>query len=244
VSDLPKVSAVLPACYGDMALMAVQSFLAQTYSGELELIILDNNADGHTIEDKLPTDSRIQYHRVARQPVGALRNAGNALATGDIIANWDADDWSHPERIGQQVGRLLGTGKSVTGYHSIYYYANGATYKYYYEPNRTHPPYACGSSQTYLKSWWDAHPYPTTGIEDFAFQSAALYAHQLDSVDGAELLVARAHSDSVCYPTQLGKHRQFPAVPKTDLPSQFYDAIAPKAVASTKNLKTKSKSTS
>ena len=245
MSDLPKVSCVMPACYGEIALLSVQSFLGQTYQGELELIVLDNNVEGKTIENLLPTDPRIKYHRCDRAAVGALRNMGNAYATGDIIANWDCDDWYHPERVGQQLGKLIGTGKAVTGMHSIYYYdcSNGSTYKYWYDPGRPHPPYACGSSMVYLKSWWESHKFVEQGVEDLPFSTAALAAKQLDSIDGAELLVARAHSDSTCFPTQLGKHKQFPAVPKSDLPTAFYAAIAPPKVAAKPKQKAKAATT-
>jgi hypothetical protein len=132
----------------------------------------------------------------------------------------------------------LDTGKSVTGYHSLYYYDmnDSGTYKYRYEvdPQRNHPPYACGSSQCYTKAWWEGHKFPDTGIEDWSFAQEALHNSQLDSTDGDKYLVARAHVSSVCYPTQLGIHKQFPAVPKNELPTEFYAAIAPKVVAKTK----------
>jgi len=227
----------MPACYGDMALLAVQCFLTQTYEGELELIVLDNNVEGDTIQDLLPEDDRIHYYRVDKMPVGALRNLGTSYATGDIICTWDCDDWYHPERVSQQVARMQETGKQVTGFHSIYYYdmSNGQTYKYHYEPNRPHPPYACGSSQCYTKAWWMDHKFPATGIEDYLFQLEALNSNELDSIDGAELLVARAHGDSVCAHDQYGRHRQFPPVPHDELPAEFYAAIAPKAVAKPKS---------
>jgi glycosyltransferase involved in cell wall biosynthesis len=232
MSDLPKVSGVLPVGCGDrFFLVAAQSFLASTYDGELELILLDNSAT--SIEALIPDDPRVRYYACQRMPVGALRNLGTSYATGTIIVNLDEDDWSHPERVGEQVGRLLGTGKAVTGMHSIYYYetGNGTTYKYWYEPNRPHPPYACGSSMCFTKTWWESHKFVETGVEDLPFSTAALAAKQLDSIDGSQLLVARAHNDSTCYPTQLGKHRQFPAVPKSDLPPAFYAAIKQKVVA-------------
>jgi glycosyltransferase involved in cell wall biosynthesis len=216
----------MPACYGEMALLAVQCFLDQTYANR-ELIILDNNPDGQTIEHLLPQDERIRYYRVPRQPVGALRNLGTSYANGEICITWDCDDWYAPTRIEEQVKRLQETGKAVTGWHSILYYdtSNGNAYRYLYEPNpgRNHPPYACGSSQCYLKIWWAKHPFPSTGIEDQDFQSAALAANQLDSCDAGQLMVARAHGDSQC-PPPFG-HRQFPAVPKDALPKQFITAI-------------------
>lgn len=237
MSDLPKVSGILPVGYGsDYFRVAADAFLASTYAGELELVILDNN-ETPLDQSLIPNDARVKYYHCDRMPVGALRNLGTSYATGDICISLDEDDWSHPERVGQQVGRLIGTGKSVTGFHSIYYYDTNdrKTYKYWYEPNRNHPPYACGSSQCYLKSWWEKHKFPETGVEDFAFQQKALHNNELDSIDGAELLVARAHGDSMCHPTQLGTHRQFPAVPQDALPAEFYRAISPKVVARPKS---------
>jgi glycosyltransferase involved in cell wall biosynthesis len=234
MSSLPKVSGLLAVGYEDKYFrVAADAFLSSTYEGELELVILDNNAV--PLDPSLiPDDPRVKYYRCDRMPIGSLRNLATSYATGDICVSLDEDDWSHPERVGQQVGRLLGTGKAVTGFHSIYYFneSDRQTYKYWYEPQgRNHPPYACGSSQCYLKSWWEQHKYPETGVEDYPFQLAALHANQLDSVDGAELLVARAHAGSLSFPTQLGKHRQFPAVHKDELPKEFYLAIAPKVEA-------------
>jgi glycosyltransferase involved in cell wall biosynthesis len=244
MSDLPKVSGILPVGYGATYFgVAAAAFLASTYEGELELIILDNNEE--PIESLIPDDPRVKYYHCDRMPVGALRNLGTSYATGDICITIDEDDWSHPERVGEQVGRLIGSGKAVTGFHALYYYdmSNGGTFKYWFEPNRPHHPYACGSSQCYTKAWWEQHKFPTTGIEDWGFAQEALHRGQLDSVDGAELLVARAHDSSVCHPTQLGIHRQFPAVPKDELPAEFYAAIAPKVAAKPKPQKKSTKAT-
>lgn len=234
MSSLPKVSGLLLVGYGDKYFrVAADAFLSSTYEGELELILLDNN-ETPLDPSLIPDDPRVVYFHSDRKPIGALRNLATSYATGDVCINLDEDDWSSPDRVSQQVGRLLSTGKAVTGFHSIYYYneSDRSTYKYWYEPkNRNHPPYACGSSQCYLKAWWEQHKYPETGTEDHPFQLAALHANQLDSVDGAELLVARAHAGSLSFPTQLGKHQQFPAVHKDELPKEFYRAIAPKAAA-------------
>ena len=232
----PKVSGVLPVGFGDRFFqVAMNAFLSQDYAGELELVIVDNSDE--SIAPLLPDDDRIVYIRCERMGVGALRNHGTEHATGEIIVSIDEDDWSGPGRISAQVARLVSSNKSVTGFHDLYYYdtSDGNTYRYFYEPNRAHPPYACGSSQMYLRSWWEGHKFPATGIEDYEFGTVALNAGQLDSCSGAQLLVARAHGDSVCPATQLGRHRQFPAVPKDELPAAFYAAIAgPEVIAKAK----------
>lgn len=225
----PKVSGVLPVGYGDRFFrVAMTAFLSQDYPGELELVIVDNSDE--PIQALLLEDDRIKYIRSERKPVGALRNIGTEQATGEIIVSIDEDDWSGPNRISTQVNRLVLTGKSVTGFHDLFYYdtSDCKTYRYFYEPNkRPHEPYACGSSQMYLKAWWTRHRFPSTGIEDYQFGKEALHANQLDSISGDDYLVARAHGASVCPATQLGRHRQFPAVPKEDLPAAFFAAIAP-----------------
>jgi glycosyltransferase involved in cell wall biosynthesis len=77
VSGLPKVSGILPVGCGDRYFrVAMSAFLAQTYEGELELVVVDNS--DKPIEDLLPDDDRIKYFRSDRLPVGALRNAGTS----------------------------------------------------------------------------------------------------------------------------------------------------------------------
>jgi len=81
-----------------------------------------------------------------------------------------------------------------------------------------------GTSQCYLKSWWEKHPFPEDqAVEDLGFQQEALHRNQLDSCDPGQLCVARVHSSNVC-PKQLGA-RQFPAVSREALPKEFYFAI-------------------
>ena len=224
----------MPTCYGKMALVSVQCFINQTYENR-ELIVLDNNDEGNAIESLIPKDDRIQYYRVDKMPIGALRNLGNSYATGDLLCNWDCDDWYADTRLEEQVKRLEDSGKALTGWDAVLYFdvSNNSTYKYWYEPQgRNHPPYAMGTSHLVTREWWAKHPYPETGVEDYPFQLAALHANQLDSCDAKQLCVARAHAGSLSFPTQLGRHRQFPAVYKDELPKEFYQAIAPKVTAS------------
>jgi glycosyltransferase involved in cell wall biosynthesis len=223
----PLVSAIMPACYGEMASVAIKCFLDQTYEN-LELVVLDNNVEGQEIENLLPNDTRIKYSRCARAPLGKLRNDGNRIATGEIIVNWDADDWYAPNRIESQVKRLKDSGKAVTGWHTLNYYDTEGfgTYKYRYEARgNPHPPYSMGTSQCYLKSWWEKHPYPETGVEDWPFTQEARNFQQLDSCDVGHLCVARAHHDSIFPIRHLVGHAQFPAVERSEFPQEFFDSI-------------------
>jgi glycosyltransferase involved in cell wall biosynthesis len=228
---LPKVSCVLPTGYGNKFVgVAIGCFLTQTYLGEMELVIVDNNdtplLDADEIE-ALPIN--FIYVRSKRMPVADLRNLGTQYATGEVCISWDEDDWNRPNRVAEQIRRLEVSGKAVTGWHNVLYYdeATGGTYKYFYSPNRPHPPYSIGMSQCYWKSWWEKHPFRTeNGVEDRPFSDDAMHLNQLDSVDAGQLYVARIHSNNTINKQGLlGNHKQFPAVPKSDLPQEFYAVI-------------------
>jgi glycosyltransferase involved in cell wall biosynthesis len=231
---LPSVTCVLPSGYGSKYVpLAIECFLQQTYEGPMELIILDNNQPGNTLEATLKAlvnadDDRIKYFRCDRMPVGALRNLGNSYGTGEVIINWDEDDWYHSTRVAEQVARLQQSGLAVTGYHRICYWdvESEKSFHYLFEPRPiAHIPYACGGSQAYLRTWWEKHPYPKTGIEDYYFQKEARERKQLDSTDGRSVYVARAHKGSACPMAQYKGHKQFPEVSRENLPQDFFASI-------------------
>ena len=224
---LPRVSCILPTGYGEKyVFQAIQCFLDQTYEGELELVVVDNN--DRQIKNRLPEDVRIDYVPCFRMPVGALRNLGTHHATGEVCINWDEDDYSAPERVTQQVSRLVESTNAVTGWDSLLYWDEDAQkgYRYLYESSgRNHPPYACGTSQCYWKSWWEQHKFVEVGVEDFPFSDAALHSGQLDSCDAGVLCVARIHKQNICSKKSALGHKQFPAVERSQFPQQFFDAM-------------------
>ena len=226
----PSVSVVMPCGYGDRYFrVALNCFLNQTYEGQLDIIILDNNDVGKTIEHLLPADTRIKYRRCKRMTNGELRNLGNSYAAGEIICNFDEDDWYAPDRVAVQVKRLQDTGKAVTGFHNILFYDmdSGRHWRYTFlpEPTTRTPLYACGTSQMYLRTWWEKHRYPNISKgEDYQFQKEALDAKQLDSIDAGLLAVARAHADSTSPARSCFGTPQFRGASSTQFPSGFHSA--------------------
>jgi glycosyltransferase involved in cell wall biosynthesis len=190
----PKVSMVMPTYNrSKYSLTAVRCFMQQVYEGDLELIIVD---DGTDKLDFSQYDARIRHiHLGTRTPTGTKRNIGAQAAFGDIIANLDDDDWSHPYRITDEVRRLLKTGKAVTGYNASIMY-DEATKQIYKIPGG--PPYfASGSSQLYMKSWWDLHPYPDCSFgEDSVFSRTARLADELAIAEPGKMMVIRRHSSN------------------------------------------------
>ncbi|MCH8561208.1 glycosyltransferase [Nesterenkonia sp. DZ6] len=90
-------------------LAAVNSILAQTWR-RLELIIVDDASpqEFQPILDEVESlDDRLRVVRMARNGgTYTARNEGMRIASGDMIAGQDSDDWSHPERLRAQVDYL------------------------------------------------------------------------------------------------------------------------------------------
>lgn len=97
----------------DFVLQSVRYFLRQDYPAA-ELIIVDD--DTQDLVDRLPGDPAIRYLRVRPGlSIGAKRNLACGLAAGEIIAQWDDDDWYGPRRLGAQVAPLLAGEADITG---------------------------------------------------------------------------------------------------------------------------------
>ena len=113
-SGLPLVSCIMPTRNRrKFVAQAIQYFLRQDYPRR-ELIVVDDGED--RIADLIPGDSRIHYvSRPSFLSIGAKRNLACELATGEIIAHWDDDDWYAPNRLSRQVAPLLTDAADLTG---------------------------------------------------------------------------------------------------------------------------------
>jgi glycosyltransferase involved in cell wall biosynthesis len=231
---VPLVTAICPtANRQDWIPLAIACFLAQTYT-DSELLIVDDG-DRPT---PVPEHPRVRYirlphwedpqgrpHRKTR-PTGAKRNRCCEEASGEVIVHWDDDDWYAPTRIESQLAQLNESGKSLVGYHRISFWdtSPGAAHRaFQYVGDR---PYCSGTSQMYLKPYWQRHKFdPNKWVgEDSDFSAAARAEGNIASFDGTQMVVARAHSDSTC-PPNLGGHSQFPQVSEGQIPAAFRQAI-------------------
>jgi len=91
-----------------LAERSIQCFLNQTYPNKELLIIDDGKDDLEPILEKY-IHNQYHYHRLEKkegQNLGYLRNLGLSLATGEFIAQWDDDDWYHPDRLSLQIQAL------------------------------------------------------------------------------------------------------------------------------------------
>jgi O-antigen biosynthesis protein len=99
------VSCVMPTRErAAFALHAVRCFQRQDHQ-ETELVIVEDGLPA--LAGALPDDPRIRLvsSEVSRS-IGALRNIACQEAKGDILIQWDDDDWHGPQRISRQIADI------------------------------------------------------------------------------------------------------------------------------------------
>lgn len=105
----PRVSCVMvTADRRAIARRAVGCFLRQSFANRELVIVDDGDEDYAPILSEVPAD-RLRYLRVpkdAANTLGMLRNLSLEAARGEFVAQWDDDDWYHPDRLSRQVAAL------------------------------------------------------------------------------------------------------------------------------------------
>lgn len=200
-----KVSCVcLTAHRPDFLPVAIACFQKQTYP-DLELIIYDNgDAPASRV---VPTDDpRIRYYKKAHgtpdRTIGELRNTANDIASGDIIATWDDDDWSDPLRVEDQVSLLAASGADVVAYHDLYFVDQRKRTPRLWKYEATVANYGPGTTLLYWRSFWRDRPFLSKDIgEDNSF----IMSQRVPTVSSLEgpMMVARVH-DRTNAPKPLG----------------------------------------
>ena len=94
-----------------LAERAVRCFCAQTWKQRELVIVDDGNDDYAPMLRRYSGTATIQYHRISPDPacrrfLGGLRNISLDCARGDYCAQWDDDDWYHPDRLEVQMGAI------------------------------------------------------------------------------------------------------------------------------------------
>lgn len=125
----PTVACILlTADRPEYARRAVEAFRAQTYP-RLRMLIWDTGA----LPAEYPEHGNgVLYYNVehlGKKTIGELRNDANGFATIaaspadiDIVIHWDDDDWSHPNRIAEQVALLQSNGADAVGYNQMLFW--------------------------------------------------------------------------------------------------------------------------
>lgn len=168
-------------------LKALEYYRAQTYRNKELLIVADGDDHG----GQLPKADDITYvWYPGKATIGRKRNTGCDQAHGEVICHWDDDDYSAPNRLADQVSRLLSSGKAVTGYNSMRFTDGRDWWQY-----NGRPSYALGTSLCFRRNWWHGHRFPPDQIgEDNDFVMMAWKHKQLETVPAGDLMWASIHA--------------------------------------------------
>ena len=119
----PSVSVIVPAYkQQDFLERCLDSIEAQSYEGEVEVIVVD---DGSPDEGAAVARAHGSAPRVIEQENGGVssaRNAGIIASTGEYLAFLDADDFWHKDKLRDQMRDILAThplSLSFTRYHRV-----------------------------------------------------------------------------------------------------------------------------
>ncbi|MFB4317351.1 glycosyltransferase [Actinomadura sp. 21ATH] len=112
---LPAVSCLMPT-YNRRGFVAraIRYFARQDYANR-ELVILDDGEDA--VADLVPRDdSSIRYMRLdGRATIGRKRQLACEAADGDVLVQWDDDDWYGATRLSRQVAPLAAGTADIAG---------------------------------------------------------------------------------------------------------------------------------
>jgi len=103
-------------------------YSSQTYpANKRELVILDDSPENNqdVIDDfkkKNPKENINYYYQAEKLKLGAKRNKLNELSKGDIIINFDDDDYYPPEKVKTTVTKMNAMKADVAGSSEIFIY--------------------------------------------------------------------------------------------------------------------------
>jgi GT2 family glycosyltransferase len=106
---LPTVTVVVPV-YEDLDRLrtCLRLLGEQDYPGDLDVVVADNGSSSDLRPALPPDDARFRLVREERPGSYAARNAGLAVATGDVVAFTDADCRPRPDWLTRAVAALQG----------------------------------------------------------------------------------------------------------------------------------------
>jgi glycosyltransferase involved in cell wall biosynthesis len=159
-----------------MAFRAMRSFLSQTYQNKRILVAYDPSKQILLDIQGLLCGTRIEFAGTAQVSgtIGAMRNQAADIAVkwgADIICHWDDDDWSHPNRIAEQVTLLQATGVDCVGYRDMLFWDTRQRDKEWFWDtpegygkawvynNRFDQSYCVGTSMCYWREAWERNQF-------------------------------------------------------------------------------------
>ncbi len=198
-SDNPMVSCIMPTYNRpDFLAQAVLYFNRQDYPNK-ELIIVFNSIDdlpsGFQAYDNIKlVQSSSSYS------IGAKRNIACKLSDGDIIVQWDDDDWYASDRISRQVKPIIDGVCDITALNNTLFFVPGKKTFWYSTPELfksmcTHG--VLGGTLAYRKDLLSEQcRYPDISLREDAelLENMIKGGARLLKIDGHELFIYVRHN--------------------------------------------------
>ena len=174
---------------------AIRYFLRQEHVNK-ELIIVDDGTD--CIADLVPKHASIKYIRLKNKiTLGEKLNLACSNASGQIIANWDDDDWYAPDRLLYQLHALTNAQTQVCGINNLLYYDFSQNKAYEYKYPKDQRTWLLGSSLCYYKSHWASHPFEKINVGMDGLFVWATSSSLVSVLDDSRMSVHMIHPQNV-----------------------------------------------
>lgn len=197
--------------------IALDSYISQDYENK-ELIVIDDGDD--LIFDLACVIPNCRYIHHSAMNLSSKRNLGCKAAKGEYVVHFDADDWSGPPRIADQVELMKANPtKEAGGYGQSFWYDFVHRKASYYHGS------AWGATLIYRRDYALAHPWDESCsfAEDSLFLRHAREHETLICSDGKENFVATMHSQNA-HRWHAGTSQGWPYVDIETLPEGFRKA--------------------
>jgi glycosyltransferase involved in cell wall biosynthesis len=191
MSTQPLISCIMPTRDRRRYVpQAIECWQRQTYEPK-ELVVVDNGDDA--VHDLIPPG--VTYFRIPEEEgkltTGAMRNRAIQVSGGSMIAHWDDDDWSHPNRLFEEYRMMQQMCVALVGYNEMYFMAEDTEEAWLYKNTDL---YAIGTSLLYTRHYWRSHPFPDLAVcEDTEFQNDAQWRRAMTCRAAQDRMVARVH---------------------------------------------------
>lgn len=167
----------------------------------------------------------IRYFRESeriRYSIPEKRNKACGLAEGPLLAHFDSDDWSSPDRLAFQVQMLQDSGKQLAGFHTMLFYNEQTkdVWRYYH-----YPEYVMGTSLVFFKAFWESFRFPEKDriASDNRIVQHASDQKQLVSADAGQMLIARIHEGNTSSKNTGPRQNEFKKASIDDIPKAFFE---------------------
>lgn len=195
----PMISCIMPTRDRPEYVQQALSYFERQDYFEREMIVLYEKPED--LPEQMSDSPNIRLVKTPRNgSIGEKRNRGCALARGEIIAQWDDDDWYAPDRLSKQAASIIADKADISGFYNAGFYVVDSGRYWKCTPElfaRMFVEGVLGGTLVYRKVIWGGTVrYPDSSLRedaDFLVQ-AQRYGARLFKTDGDGIYVYVRHS--------------------------------------------------